>query len=232
MGECLFTAVDPQLRVEVLDLEHAPLLSAEARDEVEEIWSHGLAESGRFDAPIIGFIGLHERVIIAKKTDYKSFYACLRRPELFKETGLVIAVAVSGLVSCRGKWLIGKRSGQVTQYPGCYESVPSGVLDFSTCANGLCDYRLQLQKELMEETGFGPDSVGLLTPFAVVHDLEGHVVDICARIELHPGSADIVPEANAEYEEFYWWDEAELMTHLKLHPEQWVPTSACMLESL
>ncbi len=139
------------------------------------------------------------------------------------------AVAVSGVTLCHNRYLVGRRSNQVTHYPGSLELVPSGSLDLSCCKEQHCDFVCQLQSELLEETGFASEAILSMEPFGVIHDLEGHVVDICIRVNLKEENLEKLPEANSEYQEFFWLDESELSEKCKKAPQDFVPTSICLI---
>lgn len=110
-----------------------------------------------------------------------------------------LGVTALTVVHHRGAALLclGKRSQAVTQYPGCWELLPSGSVPRARIgAGGVVDLQGQLLEELTEELGV-PPAGARLSPLAVVEDLAEHVVDAAYRLDLEADPAELARHVQA-----------------------------------
>jgi HAD superfamily hydrolase (TIGR01509 family) len=118
------------------------------------------------------------------ETDYKRVLAHLHGFNMG-----VSPLGVSGLiVDSEGATLIGRR-GDVTEYPGWYELVPSGGLSGKTP-------EAQILEEFEEETGLTADLIHTITPFCLIHDKAHDVYDIGCEVLLNGAARSAT---NSEY---------------------------------
>jgi hypothetical protein len=99
--------------------------------------------------------------------------------------------------------VLGRRSARVTQYPGCWELVPSGgVARERVAPGGAVDVAGQLREELEEELGVAPARVLAMTPLGIVEDLADRVVDVAFRLDVEgePAALEAHVAAHAEYD--------------------------------
>ena len=85
-------------------------------------------------------------------------------------------LGVTGITRAGDGVLLGRRTADVTQYPGRWEPVPAGSVSPSDAAHVLED---QLLTELREEAGIGRADVESIAVVGVVDDEADDVVDVC-----------------------------------------------------
>jgi hypothetical protein len=100
------------------------------------------------------------------------------RPALFARLR-VRPLAVSGLLTCKGGVVFGRRAADVAFDPGCWELAPSGgVAPESANAAGRIDLARQIKIELEEEVGLAAAEVAEPEILCAIEDDETRVVDI------------------------------------------------------
>ncbi len=141
-------------------------------------------------------------------------------------------LAVSGLTLIRSSQslLFGVRSGDVTQFPGCFELVPSGSVDDSCFDGDRVDYLGNLKNEFTEETGVDVDEIACITPFGVFEDDAEPVVDIAIRIEI--GELDVEACRTGEYSRFEVVPISKLDEFVRRNGGRIVPTSKMILANV
>ena len=169
---------------------------------IDQIWAAEQARRGGrlHNGPMLSLVRNDADRLYARRTDYRHFIAQRREPRLFADLQLR-TLAVSGLARSPRGLLFGKRSGQVTQDAGRWELVPSGGLSPPLGGSDLETTALvfeQCHVELEEETGIPRTSVESAQAFALVEDLEAHVVDIGVELSLRDFVA--TGEASNEYD--------------------------------
>lgn len=110
-------------------------------------------------------------------------------------------LGVTGITRAGHDVLLGRRTANVTQYPGLWEPVPAGSVSPSEAADVLED---QLLAELREEAGIGRAEVDSMALVGVVDDEADHVVDLCFVLTVAQAAARraVAAHANpAEHEE-------------------------------
>lgn len=177
-----------------------PPLPAELAANVNVAWDSALARRPHLSD---GEILVVDRIVAERdalivevaRTRYRRFIA--------QRSGLALGLrplGVSGVTIVHGPTgesgiVLGRRTSSVTQYPGCWELVPSGGLPASRAAlDGAVDAPGQLLEELAEEVGVKPRAA--LVPLGLVEDLDEGVLDLCFLVE-----TDEAPTLNDEYDE-------------------------------
>jgi len=189
---------------------------------VEEYWNELLRnEPAVFNGGIslIGKVEAHPADSLAIEylvSDYKSYRFLKDRRRL-----PVVSLAVSGIVICGGDVLIGKRAGDVGQYPGYLEFPPSGNLEPA------CSPEEQVLRELREETKIAPEGVEELRLTGWGVDANCGSLDLIYRIEISQ------PPAEVECQEYEWITLKSVGEARELFKEhQSVPTSGVILRHI
>jgi len=169
---------------------------------IDQIWAAEQARRGGrlHNGSMLSFVRRDADCLYARRTDYRHFIAQRREPLLFAELQLK-TLAVSGLARSADGLLFGLRSRQVTQDAGRWELVPSGGLSPPAGGSDLESTALvfeQCHVELEEETGIPRSSVESAQVFALVEDLEAHVIDIGVELSMRDFVA--TREASTEYD--------------------------------
>jgi len=179
--------------------------------QVEAIWEN----QGLFDGKILSALEVSDDGMVASFVPYSYFFAAERDAALKEALGIQ-AVAVTGMTrNDAGRWLLGQRSNDVTQYPLCWELAPSGGLDEASVKEGIVDFRGQLLRELHEETGI--DQVESISPKFLVQDQLCNMWELCLDVVV--GGE---PQCQSdEYQKLQWVDKGGLpsgdfvpLTHL------------------
>ena len=196
----------------------------------DEIWQEALlGRPSLFDGLVATYQG-HETLadgtlrVACSPSPYRFVFARLHDRGL----RLPAPIGVSAVVVDPGsRLLLGKRSHQVSEYPGCYELVPSGGIPVEKMTGRL--FLEQIETALVEETGLGLESVAGSMPLGLVYDRKNRVYDLCVRIQLRrsPSSSTL---RSAEYDEFQWLGADQLEESAGRSPL--VPTSAAILRLL
>lgn len=113
---------------------------------------------------------------------------------------LLRPLAVSGWLEWRGSTLVGRRSSEVTQFPGRWELVPSGSLSLEHVDQaGIGHPATQLMDELEQELGVSRGVVTSVAAEGWVGEADGHTIDLCYRITVRP-DFDGTFRGSAEYD--------------------------------
>ncbi len=163
--------------VELVLVDHPPEIRG-SRD-VDRVWAERNADGNLFDGPMLAYVDHATHGGTLKVRCFLSSYR-------FFVAGAIAPLSVSGITTdASGRTLVGQR-GEVTEYPGRCELVPSGSLEDT-------DYHRQILKELREEAGIAEGAVETL---GLLHDTDHDVYDVACRITV----ADFDTRANGEYE--------------------------------
>jgi len=168
-------------------------LSPELEREVGACWQE--AQSGGrtlFNGAMLSLRERHADQLICEVTEYRRWWAQTRHPDLFTELG-IRPLAVCGLLLCADGLIVGRRSTEVTQDPGCWELAPSGGIAAECVdATGRVDWRRQLLEELREELGITATPLAPISALCLIEDDESRVVDIGIVLETALTAAEIL----------------------------------------
>jgi hypothetical protein len=121
--------------------------------------------------------------IEATQIPYRYVFAQSQRPELFVPP--LKALAVSGILLSKDRYVLGRRAQWVSQDPGALELVPSGSVDADLVSDdGRIDLKGQFDEEVSEELGIGKGAVGGHSILGLVDDVYKHVMDVVVRAKL------------------------------------------------
>lgn len=193
------------------------------KEQVEKIWKEELKKRHVFNGEVLTLKELNPSQANGQFVHYDSYIAQLREPKL-REAFNIIPLGVSALLQACDHVLVAKRADDVTQYPGYYELAPSGSLDREALKGEEIDYKEQILKEMEEETAISREFVATIEPFAVIHDEEGMVMDLCSHVKLLDlPYLELKP--TAEYASFSWVPCSQIFDFVVDRQEDFVPTS-------
>lgn len=162
-------------------------------DEVAQIWRDADPSRGLTDKEILCVTSFGQTIEV-RTTPYRYFYAQSVRPQLFSHP--LTALAVSGILSCESRLLIGRRADWVSQDPGVLELVPSGSVDAELAS----DVPKQLDREAAEELGVGENAIFGHRVLGAIEDDDSHVIDLVIQASLQCSLAELV-EAHSRLEQ-------------------------------
>lgn len=179
--------------VEVIAGPEAPALAPALEAEVAAIWN---AERSRRYGLVDGRIFSVERFsparIEGRYVPYRRLVAQRADPTLFADLH-VRPLAVSGVLTCKGGIVFGRRAPDLADDPGRWELVPSGgVSPDSAGARGRIDLGRQIRAELDEEISLTSADVGSLKVICAVEDDKTRVIDVGIAITSPLVSAEIL----------------------------------------
>jgi hypothetical protein len=230
---------DCQLRLDAL--EPVPLPS-ELEARVAGVWSAEVRDRpGLFNGRMLTALGYDDGLVRAGFTEYRRFVAQRRDRALRAALG-VQPIAVSGLVeTADGEVMLGRRGDGVTQYPGCWESVPSGTLDERALAGGtpvagsVLDPAPCLLAELEEESGIAAADVAQVVMIGLFLDAAEDTLDVAYFVRLSLDAEQVRKRVAAradrgEYAEIATLGAAAAGTYLERSGV--VPTSRALLQAV
>jgi hypothetical protein len=221
----------PHFHIEVADSPRGFSLSDYDKTRIEMVWSeeNSARPSKLFNGQLLNFVSLENEILRGEFVDYKFYIAQLRDPGL--EPLLNIApVSISALTFAGDKLLVGRRSGDVTQYKNLFECVPSGGIDPAAVRDQKVDLQEQFSRELWEETHISVTEIKRILPFQLVQDFSTHHYEICATIEVNYMVVHEERKPTEEYSEFIWVPRSEIKNFLKQHASEFVPFSLHLIE--
>ncbi len=202
-------------------------------EQIEALWQRHAGD--RFNGTLLSVVRYEPGLLVARPVSYKACFAQHLDPSLH-EILHIQTLAVSGVIQVNQAVLLAKRSESVTQYPGYNELVPSGsVMTRFVSPEGGIDYQGQLLEELWEEVGIPATAVKQITPFALIPDATGHVLDIAMQIETELSAEQVlaafeeIPSPTAEYVSPFWLPLNQLQEFLQGQSSCLVPTSRNIL---
>lgn len=201
-------------------------LSQDEISHIERIWEEELRlQKGHlFNGQLFSVIEINERQLIGRFVPYKLYIAQLRLPALKKKLQ-IFPMSITGLTQLDQRILIGKRSKYVTQYPGCFELVPSGGVDDHSVQNGKINLVKQFQIELQEEAGIGSEYIETIDLKAIKYNATEQIYEVCADIKIKSEFAEIVKFISHEHEELNWVPIKQMEAFMALNQHHFVPFS-------
>ena len=218
----------------------SPELTELQRRAVDEVWEHAVARVGGalYDAPILVYRG-HEMAddlttIHGVYLPYRYYYARYHCDDLRYN---LEPIGVSGLtIFSEGGTravALGRRSGDVTQYPGRWECIPSGGVDDS-CArpDGTVDFTAMLLHEFEEEACLPTEKVRRVAPFAVIYDALARTYDVCCELTVTTDRDELIAAMrdSDEYTDVMVVTEDDLEDSLRRLGNELIPLSRAILD--
>lgn len=199
---CIAIASEPRLEA----LPANPAQNAQYQNQtLETEWQQAKQNNASlFDASLYCYLG-HEwhnnRLnIYLQKSDYKNLWAKANLQHITEIQQLLQPfkpIGLSGLViNADSEVLLGRRSAQVTHFPGYWEALPAGTFSAASL-----DYKAHLAEEFHEETGLPESSIQQIRFFCLSYDHHYDLYDINCVIELK-SSIDIKTLVSQEYTAF------------------------------
>lgn len=215
-----------EAEIRIVPAPWPPDEATEAR--ISQVWEHESHRRKLSDSNILCYAGhrmaygkLQVDAFISK---YRYFLACFEDQSI---PMLVSPLGVSGLIlDTEGKTLAARR-GEVTEYAGLLELVPSGGIDVANVTAGRGDFISQILDELEEEAGIGRLAVNRVSAYCLIRDATHGVVDLGCVIELKASFGDIFSGSEGpEYGHFQVLSPAFPTTG-----DDWVPGSGALLRN-
>jgi hypothetical protein len=225
--------LSPQFTIEVLPCARGFTLSDHEKILIENIWNHEVDRrpSHLYNGQILNVVSFGSDKMVAEFVDYKYFLAQLRDPNFEPVLGLR-TMAVSGITTVIDKVLMGKRSDTVTNFPKCYELVPSGGIDPGSVVDNKIDLIKQFELELWEETGISVTEIKQIRPRALVYDDNLKMYDLCAEIVVNYSVLKEPLDPSEEYEDMEWIAKSDIARQVRRHKEQFVPLSLLLIDMM
>jgi hypothetical protein len=200
--------IDPDVEVRIT--RAMPPLSAAVEARIDALWaaaSARVADGGAgqlFNGRVFSIDKITPDRIAGHLTEYRRLVAQVEDHTLFSELG-IRSLAACGVLSCSGGVVIGRRPAAAIYQPGMWQLCPAGSVDGGAArTDGTMDYRAQLQTELREELGIGPETLGCITPLCLVEHAGSHVSDLGMAVRTTLGMDEILAahrtSGNGEYD--------------------------------
>jgi hypothetical protein len=175
---------------------------AELCERIDELWlREQSARPSVHDGTLLSVQDVRGGVVTVCRCSYRHFIARERDETIRRRLG-VRALAVSGIVVLGAaddrRILVGRRSPDVTEYPGAWELVPSGGVGWERVGgDGGIDVLGALFAELEQEAGIPGEAVAAARCVALVHDVAQDDYDVCFVLD----APDATPSRRQEYAE-------------------------------
>lgn len=179
----------------------APLeLPPETEAAVARAWQAAASSGGSHlrDEMVFRLVRWDSHEVSAAPVHYRYFWAQRSNPGLLPEP--ITLLAVTGLVTCEGRLVLGKRASWVTQDPGLIELVPSGSVNAEPSTADGIDIVGQFRRELEEELGIDGSRAAAARPIGLLHDEANRVLDVIVAADLACTAAEILAR-HAELQE-------------------------------
>lgn len=164
--------------------------------------------------------------------EYKYFYAKLNQSLVMDRP--IRPIGVSGIIIDENQNTIVGTRGQVSQYKGYVELIPSGSLGLDNKGK-LINPIQQIEKEFVEECGLDKNIIIKSEVFCFIYDEKDQVFDIGIKIyvkdSLHKWLGVSIPE-NSEYTKIQATSIEELIDNCLHSNYQIVPVSYALLSNL
>ena len=180
------------------DLEVPPELSG----RIDALWlQEQSARPSVHEGTLLSVQDLRGGVVTVCRCSYRHFVARERDETIRRRLG-IRALGVSGIVVLGAaddrRVLVGRRSPDVTEYPGAWELIPSGGVGWERVdGDGGIDVLGALLDELEEEAGIPGEAVLTARCVGLVHDMQQDDYDVCFVLEAPDGA----PSQRLEYAE-------------------------------
>ena len=215
-------------------------ISTSQKKKIEVVWTKQQKNRKKklFNSKVLNLKSIQQNKkqisLAANFVDYKHIIADRNEPSIrlrLKQIG------TSGLILVNDRknkyTLFAKRSKNNAEYPGYFELVPSGNLDyFSKQNNKNLDYKSKLLEELEEEIGINKNQVKEIFEICVVKDKINSVYDICCIIKLRVSKSVAMKNIRktAEYTTPKFVKIKDIPEFITRHNKNIVPTTLGLLE--
>ena len=209
---------------------------ADQEKEIERIWQkRQVVQPNLFDGKVFVFLGEEESEselkVFGDFVRYRDFIAHLE-----SDIVNVQPIGVSGMIifEDQGKTytIFSQRSANVTEYPSCFELMPSGTMG-EECQN---QNRMNtvgcITTEFFEETGLPLETNLDVEILGLVYDTAHQVFDVCHSLKLNITKEKILDQLklSSEHDQFMCVAIHELDSFLQEYDDQLVPTTKALLD--
>lgn len=191
---------------------------------VEKMWNEESRKRTLFDGELFSINSVEPARLIGNFVSYRYYLAQQQYPAL-----RIRPLSISGIVRTQDRYLVGRRAATVTQYPGCYELVPSGGVDREVLKGHELLLKDQWLKEFEEETLFTKQDIASWGDALLVWDHQSDSFEWIQEVVLNPECLDR-NEASKEYENLEWIPADEIDVWIAQHEGQFVPLSLALLQ--
>lgn len=208
-------------------------LSKPLEKKIDSIWQSKVKEGCYlFDGQIFCFLQMNKKAMWGSFIPYRWHVALQHSPELRSQLPL-LPIAVSAVtVTPSGRVLLGRRSPQLSFYPGFYEFVAAGSIDPSSLKQkektdeaDSIDYFNAVKSELCEETSLARDLFINEECFGVIFDELHCCLELCIQIVVEESAFSKLLPQPKEYSELITLPAEEVDSFLKLRSDETVPFS-------
>lgn len=222
-------SISPKFAIHLQPSTSYAELSDAKKNLIQTIWDK---EQERCDGKlhegvILSAVSFDHKSLIGQFVPYKYFLAQFCDPSL-KPDLQIRPVSLNGITYLENQLILAKRSPWVAQCPGYYELAPSGGIRPPSKNLTEVDMKVQLLDELKEETGIENSSIKNVKYFALVHDLKGDGIELCAEIRLK--SSGLILSSSSEYTQVMTVPCSEIPVFTKEHEREFVPLSLLLLK--
>ncbi len=163
-----------------------PRPSRDIEERIDHLWERERAR-GRavlFDGQILTLLEQRPTHWVCAFVPYR-YWVAQRRSESLAAALRLRAIAVTALLSCEDGVVLGRRSPEMHQAPGCWELAPSGGIDPRARVGARrVSAQSQLFLELEEEVGVRGRDVRVSRPFAVLDSTARDTCELVFEVEV------------------------------------------------
>jgi hypothetical protein len=217
----------------------APTIGPDIEARVDEIWQREkeLRPHDLYNGRLFSIDHCDAKTIVGWISEYRYFLAQRREPSLHAALKIK-PLAVTGILSCSDGILFGRRSGRSEMDAGCWELVPSGVVDDAAVGSaGQVNLERCILIELEQETGIKASELSAHSrAVALVEDPQSHVIDVGIMLATASSAAQIQQRfaalENREYSELEIVAPADVRAFRRNRADSLGAVSAALLDTL
>lgn len=216
-----FEALSAKQVVEAPSNESYPL---EVEKQVAKIWNAESRKRALFDGELFSIDKVESERLVGNFASYRYYLAQQQIPTIG-----IRPLSISGIVRAQDCYLVGRRASTVTQYPGCYELVPSGGVDSGALKGHELNLKDQWLKEFEEETSFRKQDIASWGEALLVWDHQSDSFEWIQEVVLAPECLNR-KASTIEYDNLEWVAVDQLDEWIAQHEGQFVPLSLALLQ--
>lgn len=205
-------------------------------NQVNDIWTAAQKTASLFNGKILCYVSHSNEGetlrVVGKICEYKYFYAAFHHPELNLD---IKPIGISGIIIDDAENTLLAKRQNVSEYPGCFELMPSGSISITdeTNISGNATHLLKRQfiEEFTEETGLSHTLIRSIEPCCMIFDENHGVYDLCATLYVEGQLEQSLGQINSEE-----YSTIQLVPKSELYDakaqEKMAPTSVVLLHNV